>query len=43
MNAIYAVLEKSMARHSVKLLIDEVIKENITDLGIRLGKTMGEQ
>lgn len=32
LNAIYAVLEKDMPRHSVRLLIDKVIKENIKNL-----------
>jgi len=31
LNAIYAVLEHDMPRHSVKLLIDEVIKENVRE------------
>ncbi len=38
LNAIYAVLEHDMARHSIKLLIDEVIKENCRELIDKLRK-----
>lgn len=38
LNAIYAVLEAQMARHSIKLLIDEVIKENVRETIDKLRK-----
>lgn len=38
LNAIYAVLEHDLARHSIKLLIDECIKENIRETIDKLRK-----